>query len=135
PGLPERVVAAHPVPADEAVLDGAVQRVAHVELAGDVRRRDADHVRLGATRARAGPVEAVFLPDALPALLDAVRVVPRLHARSHNGRRRGAYASMRPGESGSQSRNPPSKAFAFVPSRESGGSSSSFPALPPPRTT
>ena len=41
-GLPERVEAAHPVPADEHVLDRAVESVPHVELARDVRRRDAD---------------------------------------------------------------------------------------------
>ena len=44
-GLPERVEAAHPVPADQHVLDRAVERVAHVQLAGHVRRRHADHER------------------------------------------------------------------------------------------
>src|SRR5581483_8772827 len=80
-GLPERVEASHPVPADERVLDRAVERVAHVQLAGDVRRRHADDERLLAPRAGAGLVEALVLPGALPALLDAVRVVPWLHAR------------------------------------------------------
>ena len=42
PGLPERVEAAHPVPADERVLDGAVQGMSQVQLTGDVGRRHAD---------------------------------------------------------------------------------------------
>ncbi len=45
-GLPERVEAAHPVPADEDVLQRVVEGVAHVERAGDVGRRDHDGERL-----------------------------------------------------------------------------------------
>ena len=44
--LPERVEALHPVPADQHVLDRAVQRVAHVQRPGDVRRRHTDDERL-----------------------------------------------------------------------------------------
>ena len=52
---PEGVVALHAVPADEHVLDGVVERVAHVQRAGDVRRRDDDGVRRFAPgRARRG---------------------------------------------------------------------------------
>ena len=51
--LPERVEAAHPVPADEHVLDRAVQGVAHVQLARDVRRRARDHV--GSSRRAPAP--------------------------------------------------------------------------------
>ena len=83
--LPERVVALHPVPADQHVLDRAVERVAHVQRAGDVRRRHADHERLLAALARARAVEAFVLPGALPALLDAVRLVQRLHGRDRIG--------------------------------------------------
>ena len=73
PGLPERVEAAHPVPADEDVLERAVQGVAQVEPARDVRRRDADHERrLVATGAGTGGVEALGLPGLLPARLDAL---------------------------------------------------------------
>ena len=62
-GLPERVEAAHPVPADQAVLHRPVERVADVQLAGHVRRRDADHVGgVAGGRAGAGPVEALVLP-------------------------------------------------------------------------
>ena len=69
--LPERVVALHPVPADEDVLQRPVQGVAHVEIAGDVRRRNADHERVVAARTGAGRVQALVLPGRLPALLDA----------------------------------------------------------------
>jgi hypothetical protein len=77
--LPERVVALHPVPADEEVLDRAVERVPHVERARDVRRRHGDDVRLVAPLARAGAVEPFRLPALLPALLDAFRSVERVH--------------------------------------------------------
>ena len=78
-GLPERVEALHPVPADEHVLDRAVERVAHVQRAGDVRRRHGDHERLVAPRAGAGAEETFVLPRPLPAFLDAPRLVPRIH--------------------------------------------------------
>ena len=41
-GHPQRVPPGHPPVADQHILDGVVERVAHVEAAGDVRRRD-DH--------------------------------------------------------------------------------------------
>ena len=41
PGCQSVSIALHPVPADEHVLERAVQRVAHVQLAGHVRRRHA----------------------------------------------------------------------------------------------
>ena len=43
---PERVAPAHPVEADQRVLDRPVERVAHVQRAGDVGRRDRDRVVL-----------------------------------------------------------------------------------------
>ena len=72
--LPERVEAAHAVPADQHVLQGAVERVADVQPAGDVRRRHADHERSLVARAGAGRVETLGLPRLLPARLDAARV-------------------------------------------------------------
>ena len=78
PGLEERVEAAHPVPADQDVLDRAVERMPEMELAGHVRRREADRVG-GARIVGLGVVEALVLPGPLPTLLDAVRVVERLH--------------------------------------------------------
>ena len=59
---PARAPAAHAVVADQAVLDRAVQRVAHVQRAGHVRRRDRDRevllrraLRLGVEQARLEP--------------------------------------------------------------------------------
>jgi hypothetical protein len=81
PWLPERVVALHPVPADQGVLDRSVQRVPHVERARHVRRRHADDEGLVPPLGHTGAVETLFLPRALPALLDAFRLVQRLHRR------------------------------------------------------
>ena len=53
-GLPQHVLAAHALEAAQDVLQRVVERVAHVQRAGDVRRRDDDAVGLGAARARAG---------------------------------------------------------------------------------
>jgi hypothetical protein len=77
-GLPKRVEAAHPVPADERVLDRRVERVAHVQLARDVRRRERDRVR-PARIVDVGVVEALGLPRVLPARLDALRLVEGFH--------------------------------------------------------
>ena len=45
--LPQRVVAAHAVLARERVHERVLERVAHVQRAGDVRRRQHDAVGLG----------------------------------------------------------------------------------------
>jgi hypothetical protein len=79
-GLEERVEAAHPVPADERVLERELQAVADRQRAGDVRRRVHDDERLP-RRVGVGAVEALLLPGLLPALLDALRFVERIHAR------------------------------------------------------
>src|SRR5581483_3273950 len=44
---PLRALAAHAVRADQRVLDRAVERVAHVQRAGDVGRRDRDRIVRG----------------------------------------------------------------------------------------
>ena len=44
-GLPQHVVALHAPPADQHVLQRVVERVAHVQAARDVGRRDHDAVR------------------------------------------------------------------------------------------
>ena len=44
--LPQRVEAAHAVVADQRVLQRVLERVAHVQRAGDVRRRQQDRVGL-----------------------------------------------------------------------------------------
>ena len=67
-GLPEGVEAAHAVPADERVLDRAVQRVPHVQRSGHVRRWHRDHVRL-AGLVRVGVVEAFEVGGQLAAIV------------------------------------------------------------------
>ena len=83
---PERVPAGHPPVADHHILDGVVQGVAHVEPAGDVRRRD-DHGERPLAGVAAGPVGAVRFDFGLEGagvvplppgrLLDGLRVEPR----------------------------------------------------------
>ena len=55
--LPEHVLALHPVPADQDVLQRVVEGMAHVQGARHVRRRDHDGEGLGA-RPRIGPGRA-----------------------------------------------------------------------------
>ena len=77
--LEQRVEALHALRPDDRVAERELQRMAGVELAGHIGRR----VRVDIRRARrvgVGVVETLGLPCLLPALLDAVRVVPRLHA-------------------------------------------------------
>ena len=45
--LPEHVLAAHALEADQDILDRVVERVAHVQRTGDVGRRDHDRVGIG----------------------------------------------------------------------------------------
>jgi hypothetical protein len=78
PGLEERVVALHPPPADERVGQRELERVPHVQLAGDVRRGMGDHEGL-APALGVGLVVALLLPRLLPALFDAFRTVQRVH--------------------------------------------------------
>ena len=49
-GLPQRVIAAHAVVARQRVHERVLERVAHVQRAGDVRRRQHDAVRLALAR-------------------------------------------------------------------------------------
>ncbi len=53
PGLPQHVKAAHPVPAGQDILQRVVQRVADMQAAGDVRRRD-HHGKRGLPRPGVG---------------------------------------------------------------------------------
>ena len=53
-GLPQRVAALHAPPADQRVLHREGQRMAHVQAAGDVRRRDHDGERRGVAARVAG---------------------------------------------------------------------------------
>ena len=74
---PERVAPAHPVDPGQRVLDRAVERVAHVQRAGHVRRRDRDRevVLGGALRGR---IEgAARLPGGEDPPLDLGRIPAR----------------------------------------------------------
>ncbi len=50
--LPKHILAAHPLEAAENVLQGGVERMAHMQGAGDVRRRNDDRERCRAPPAR-----------------------------------------------------------------------------------
>ena len=68
-GLPQRVPALHAPPADQRVLQGEGERVAHMQAAGHVRRRDHDGER-GGVRVRIGGERAGFFPLRVEAALD-----------------------------------------------------------------
>ncbi len=74
--LPQRVVAVHAVLARQRVHQRVLERVPHVQRAGDVRRRNYDGVRL-ATAGRCEPT--VRLPALVETLLDFPRVVSLFH--------------------------------------------------------
>ena len=70
-GLPQHVAAAHPLEAAEDVLQRVVERVAHVQRARHVRRRDHDGEGLGVPPLGAAGLErAALLPDAGHAAFD-----------------------------------------------------------------
>ena len=74
--LPEHVLAAHALEADQDVLQRVVERMPHMERAGDVRRRDDDREMLRARlRARPGAEGVRLLPKVTDLGLDARRVV------------------------------------------------------------
>ena len=69
---PNRVVALHAVVADQDVLQRVVERMAHVQLARDIRRRDDHAVRL---LVDLRVEELVLLPELIPLLLKRLRVI------------------------------------------------------------
>ena len=69
--LPQRVVAQHPVVADQHVHQRLLERVAHVQRARDVRRRKLDAERARAFREARLEIAARF-PDRVPLRLDGV---------------------------------------------------------------
>ncbi len=76
--LPQGVATLHAAEADQGVHDRVIETVAHVQAAGDVRRRNHDGVRV----ARALRSEIVFgLPGLVPGSFDGVRLVGLVHAR------------------------------------------------------
>ena len=73
-GLPQHGAAAHPPEAHQRVLHRVVEGVAHVQAAGDVRRRHHDAVGLGRRIGR-GPEVAARLPQAVVPGLDLGRSI------------------------------------------------------------
>ena len=71
---PDRVVALHAMIADQDVLQRVVERMAHVQLARDIRRRDDHAVRLFRLIDFCME-ELVVLPELVPFLLKRLRVV------------------------------------------------------------
>ena len=68
------LVALHALSADEDILQGLVECVAHVQLAGNIRRRDNDGVRF-LVRIDLGVEEAGIDPELVQLVLDRFRVV------------------------------------------------------------
>jgi hypothetical protein len=73
-GQPQRLVALHPGPPDQGVLDGAIEGVAHVQCPRHVRRRESDAVRL-LLGVRVGLERAAALPLGVDAALDGAVIV------------------------------------------------------------
>ena len=71
---PQRLVALHALGADQDILKGLVERMAHMELAGYVRRRDNDGIGF-LFRVDFGMEEAGVVPEAVQLVLDRFRVV------------------------------------------------------------
>src|SRR5262245_58615520 len=70
-GNPERLIAGHAAPADEDVLEGVVEAMAHVEHGRHVRRRHDDRERLAIATGSVGIRDARGeRSGALPALVD-----------------------------------------------------------------
>ena len=69
--LPEHVLAAHALEADQDVLQRVVERMPHMQRAGDVGRRDDDREGLGAgLGAGAGPEGVGLFPEPRDLRLD-----------------------------------------------------------------
>ena len=73
-GEPEGAAPLHPPPADEDILEGLVQGVAHVQLTGDVGGRDDDGVGF-LFRVYLGVEEVPLLPEGVGAVLHRTGVV------------------------------------------------------------
>ena len=83
-GQPQGLIALHPPPADEDVLQGVIQRVAHMQLAGDIGGRDDDGI--GWLFAFGIGVEVVFLqPERIGAVLDLLGVIDLFQLFCHWG--------------------------------------------------
>ena len=74
--LPQGVGTLHALIADQQVHDGVLKRMAHVQVTGDIWRRD--HNAVGVTVATGDEI-AILLPALIPALLYVDRVVMFIH--------------------------------------------------------
>ena len=79
---PESGVALHALTANQGVLNGHVEGVAHVQRPGDVGRRDDDAVGRTA-RVLLRTEDAGGFPPGVPLPLDPLRIVRRFHRGSH----------------------------------------------------
>ncbi len=108
PDHPERILPLQPGVADEDVLERQVERVADMERAGDVGRRDDDGERLGL--GPLGSEQALLLPAGVPAGFDFGRV-EGLGKLGHVGRLDDGVGAANPGRRhtarhSGESRNP-----------------------------
>ncbi len=78
PGQVQRRMALHAFAPDDDVLHRVVERMAHVQDAGDVRRRDDDRERVTAGIDLRTEGAGLF-PDRIPASFDVCRFVRRSH--------------------------------------------------------
>ena len=74
--LPQGVVAAHAMKARQRIHQCVLEGVPHVQVAGDIRRRD--HDAIGLALATRGEIAPLF-PGLVPALFDAMGVVGFFH--------------------------------------------------------
>ena len=82
--LPQRVKPAHPVPADQDILQRVVEGMPHVQAAGDVGRRDHDAIGLGPRRIRAGHETSGPFPRLVQAAFGRARVECLFHRHRRN---------------------------------------------------
>ena len=113
-GHPEGVVALHPPPPDQDILDRVIQGMAQVQRPGDVRRRDDDGVGVLLAR-RVGMKIPFFEPEIIPTTLGVLGVVllgefGGAHARSE---RKGAV-EVRPNEGASKAGPRRGARFAII---------------------
>ena len=78
--LEQAVVPLHAAPPNQRVRERELERVAEMEIAGDVRRREGDDVRV-ARVVGFGGVQPLVFPGLLPAGLDALGRVQGIHRR------------------------------------------------------
>ena len=73
-GQPESAIPLHTAPADQDILQRLIERMTHVELAGDVRRRNHNGVRL-LLRVRIGVEILPVHPELIDSVLDVAGIV------------------------------------------------------------